>query len=238
MDDQANSNNHNAGDSSSIANSGTQPQSQADTQNSGVDLNALRELTQSEMQQRPTEPNQFTHGNTIQDGQSSQPAQQGQGGEGEFSQQVQDEGGILSQSAGQAQGEDNVLSQPTQQAQVDNDPKDMPNQQNQIEQPGRAVQGQENTQNKGQSIGPKEDPLAKLMGMVKGEDGGIDQLKVKKAFVVVKSKISNEFLTALAIASLENGEDTIAVIKLLLELDRRVEQGEIDEDTLISLGGE
>lgn len=84
------------------------------------------------------------------------------------------------------------------------------------------------------AVAPGEDPLAKLVGLVKDDAGAIDQVKVKKLFVVVKNKLGNEMLRLLVESSRENGIEPDKIIALLLEVDRKVESGELTEDFFLS----
>jgi hypothetical protein len=72
----------------------------------------------------------------------------------------------------------------------------------------------------------EEDPLKKLLGMVKGEKG---ELKVKKVFVVTKTKIANEVLKLIVEESKAKGATDEGVINFILKLDEMVESGQIDE---------
>jgi hypothetical protein len=72
----------------------------------------------------------------------------------------------------------------------------------------------------------KEDPLAKLMNIVKGEGA---EYRVKKVFVVSKYKISNEALKILVDVLKEQGTSEEQIIDFILQIDEMVENEELDE---------
>jgi len=73
----------------------------------------------------------------------------------------------------------------------------------------------------------EEDPLAKLISLVKGDESV--KLKIKELFVVSRNKISNMALGLLVEKSQDNGMPPEETIKLLLTLDKMVESGELDQ---------
>ncbi len=79
------------------------------------------------------------------------------------------------------------------------------------------------------------DPLATLMGLVKGDDGKLDQLKVKEIFVVTRSKISNKSLRKMVDIYKSQGKTDPEVLNIILGLDEAVEKEEITEDLFIDL---
>ncbi len=92
-------------------------------------------------------------------------------------------------------------------------------------QPGQPVQLAQSAP----ASAPSDDPLARLMGLVQGGDGAssLAGLNVKELFVVTKSKLSNSFLRRLVDSYREEGLTDSQIVTMLVELDEKVEKGEI-----------
>lgn len=76
----------------------------------------------------------------------------------------------------------------------------------------------------------ESDPLRKLMSMVKGNDGAVDELKVKQLFVNVGNKLSNKSLRYIVEQYQKQNLPAEAIVTLLLDLDEKVEMGEYNEE--------
>jgi hypothetical protein len=86
------------------------------------------------------------------------------------------------------------------------------------------------SQNTAQSGSQKVDPLAKLIGMVKGSDGEADPIKVKKLFVVERAKMKNEALQVIVNTGRQQGLTDTQLLDFLLALDNEIELGNINEE--------
>jgi hypothetical protein len=93
------------------------------------------------------------------------------------------------------------------------------------------------TANNAQQPVAQEDPLKKLMSLVQGEGGQVDPIKVKRAIVVVKNKVSNWALRTLVESYIKDGVDPETIVKQLLWLDENAENDVIDEDYFYKLAG-
>jgi len=79
-----------------------------------------------------------------------------------------------------------------------------------------------------------EDPLAKLLQLVRGKEGNVDPIRVKRSFVVVKSKVSNEVIRALVNEFQQDGAAVEDILEYVLRLDQMTEAGEITEEYFLS----
>jgi hypothetical protein len=78
-----------------------------------------------------------------------------------------------------------------------------------------------------QAQGDSEDPLKKLLRMVKGDEAEVD---IKKVFIVTRFKLSNEVLQILVKKLTDDGLEPKNIINFILRLDQMVENGEVDEE--------
>lgn len=81
---------------------------------------------------------------------------------------------------------------------------------------------------KSESVQAVDDPLEKLMKLVKDKEGKVDERKLKKLFVVVKNKLSNEYLNVLVNTLRQENASDKDIVQVMLNIDKLVEDGEID----------
>lgn len=76
---------------------------------------------------------------------------------------------------------------------------------------------------------PTEDPLEKLMQLVKNKQGEVDVKKRDKLFVVLKHKVANEYLRLVVKHSRKQGISEQGIVEMLLKLDQLAEAGKVTD---------
>jgi len=81
-----------------------------------------------------------------------------------------------------------------------------------------------------------EDPLAKLISIVKKNNGSLDIKKVEKLFVISSKKVSHEMLQELVSQMYKNNVSEHDIIQVLLNLDLLAESGELENSFFTQAG--